>query len=172
MGMISKSLDIYVLLKLSLMDEFSSYVGLGNQLIMSASEAHASVQRSISAGLIHPESRLPMRKPFEEYLFHGVRYAFPAPLGAPSRGVPTAYAAPPLNKLIEYSDLPPVWLSGKGDVKGVKIEPLHKSAQHMREKDPRFYELLALVDALRMGRRREYDRAVDELKRRLFSARS
>jgi hypothetical protein len=73
---------------------------------------------------------------------------------------------------VEYSDLPPVWLSGKGDVKGVRIEPLHKSAQHMREKDPDFYELLALVDALRMGRRREYDRAVDELKRRLSSARS
>jgi hypothetical protein len=168
--MISKSLDIYVLLKLSLMDTFSSYERLGNELMMSASEVHASVQRSIRAGLIHPESRLPMSRPFEEYLFHGVRYAFPAPLGAPSRGVPTAYAAPPLNQFIEYSDAPPVWLSGKGDVKGVRIEPLHKSAQYMREKDPALYEALALVDALRMGRRREYDFAVDELKRRLFSA--
>jgi hypothetical protein len=170
--MVSKSLDVYVLLKLSLLDDFSSYVGLGNQLMMSSSEVHASVQRSIIAGLIHPESRLPLRRPFEEYLFHGVRYAFPAPLGAASRGIPTAYAAPPLNQLIEYSDLPPVWLSGKGDVKGVRIEPLHKSAQHMREKDPDFYELLALVDALRMGRQREYNLAVEELKRRLFSARS
>ena len=167
--MVYKSLDIYVLLKLSLLEEFSSYAGLGNQVMMSASEVHASVQRSIIAGLIHPESRLPLRRPFEEFLFHGVRYAFPAPLGA--RGVPTAYAAPPLNQLIEYSDLPPVWLSGKGDVKGVRIEPLHKSAQHMREKDPGFYEVLALVDALRMGRRREYDRAADELKKRLFNAR-
>jgi hypothetical protein len=169
--MVSKSLDIYVLLKLSLLDEFSSYVGLGNQLVMSASEVHASVQRSTIAGLIHPESRLPMRRPLEEYLFHGVRYAFPAPLGVATRGVPTAYAAPPLNQLIEYSDLPPVWLSGKGHVKGVRIEPLHKSAQHMQEKDPAFYEVLALVDALRMGRRREYDYAVEELKRRLFNAR-
>ena len=168
--MISRSLDIYVLLKLSLDNDFSSYVELGNKLIMSASEVHASVQRSIRAGLIDPESRLPLRKPFEEYLFHGVRYAFPALLGAPSRGVPTAYAAPPLNKLIEYSDAPPVWLSGKGDVKGVRIEPLHKSAQYMRDKDPALYEILALVDALRMGRRREYDLAVDELKRRLFCA--
>lgn len=153
------------------MDEFESYVGLGNQLIMSSSEVHASVQRSIAAGLIHPESRLPMRSPFKEYLFHGVRYAFPAPLGAPSRGVPTAYAAPPLNQLIDYSDLPPVWLSGTGDVKGIRIEPLHKSAQFMREKDPAFYEVLTLVDALRMGRRREYDLAVKELQRRLFNAR-
>jgi hypothetical protein len=171
MFMVSKSLDVYVLLKLSLLDEFSSYVGLGNQLIMSASEVHASVQRSIIAGLIHPESRLPMRKPFEEYLYHGVRYAFPAPLGVATRGVPTAYAAPPLNQLIEYADLPPVWLSGNGDVKGVRVEPLHKSAQHMRKKNPDFYELLALVDALRMGRRREYDYAVEELKRRLFHVR-
>lgn len=170
--MISRSLDVYVLLKLSLLDEFSSYVGLGNQIKMSASEVHASVQRSISAGLIHPESRLPQRRSVEDYLFHGVRYAFPASPGATTRGIPTAYAAPPLNNLIEYSDLPPVWLSGKGDVKGVRIEPLHKSAQYMREKDPDFYELLALVDALRMGRQREYNLAVEELKRRLFSARS
>ena len=169
--MVSKSIDIYVLLKLSLLEEFSSYVGLGNKLMMSSSEVHASVQRSIAAGLIHPESRLPLHKPFQEYLFHGVQYAFPAVQGPLTRGVPTAYAAPPLNNLIEYSDLPPVWLSGQGDMKGVRIEPLHKSAQYMREKDPDFYEVLALVDALRMGRRREHNLATEELKRRLFSAR-
>jgi len=86
------------------------------------------------------------------------------------RGVPTAYAAPPLSEMISYSDLPPVWMWGEGSAKGMSVEPLHKSARHMLQRDPAFYEVLALVDAIRMGRRREYELAVAELKRRLFHA--
>lgn len=139
---------------------------------MSSSEVHASVKRSIKAGLINPQSRMPMRKPFEEYLFHGVAYAFPSERGRVVRGVPTAYAAPPLVELISYSDLPPVWMWGEGSVKGMCVEPLHKSARHMVQRDPAFYEVLALVDVIRMGRCREYERAVEELRQRLFRASS
>ena len=32
-----------------------------------------------------------------EFLLHGIRYAFPAEKGSLTRGVPTGYAAPPLN---------------------------------------------------------------------------
>lgn len=170
MFMVAKSLDIYVLLKLAMMEQFSSYDHLGQCLVMSASEVHAAVKRSIKAGLINPQSRLPMRKPFEEYLFHGVPYAFPAESGRVVRGVPTAYAAPPLSEMILYSDLPPVWMWGEGSAKGMSVEPLHKSARLMVQRDQGFYEVLALVDALRMGRRREQSIAVEELKRRLFDA--
>ena len=137
---------------------------------MSSSEVHASVKRSIKAGLINPQSRLVMRKPCEEYLFHGIPYTFPAENGAVVRGVPTAYAAPPLSDLISYSGLPPVWMWGEGIVEGTQVEPLHRSARCMVQRDPDFYALLALVDALRMGRRRERNLAIEELKRRLFSA--
>jgi hypothetical protein len=165
----SKSLDVYVLLKLGIIDEFSSYEKLGKQLVMSASEVHASVKRSIRAGLIQPQSRLPMRKPLEEFLFYGVPYVYPAISGGVVRGIATAYAAPPLVDMIQSDDLPPVWMWGEGDVKGVQIEPLHKSARLMKQKDPQFYELLALVDALRMGKRREVNLAIEELRKRLFN---
>ena len=168
--MVAKSLDVYVLLKLAVMSEFSSYDHLGQRLIMSSSEVHASVKRSIKAGLINPQSRLPLRKPFEEYLFHGVPYAFPAESGMIVRGVPTAYAAPPLSDMISYSGLPPVWMWAEGVVEGMHVNPLHKSARYMVQREPKFYELLALADAIRMGRRREYECAVDELRRRLFHA--
>lgn len=170
--MVAKSLDIYVLLKLALMHEFSSYDHLGQRLVMSPSEVHASVKRSIRAGLINPESRLPLRKPFEEYLFHGVPYAFPAESGAVVRGVPTAYAAAPLSGMISYSGLPPVWMWGEGIVEGMSVAPLHKSARHMVQREPELYEVLALTDALRMGRRREREIAESELRRRLFHASS
>lgn len=168
--MVSKSLDVYVLLNLSLRKSFSSYDQLAKELMMSSSEAHASVKRSIEARLINPQTRLPVKAAVEEYLFHGVPYAFPAELGNVSRGVPTAYAAPPLSGLISSSDLPPVWMCGDGSVKGRCIEPLHKSARYMADMNPAFYEVLALVDALRMGRRREKALAETELRRRLFNA--
>ncbi len=170
--MVAKSLDVYVLLKLALMPEFSSYDHIGQRLVMSSSEVHASVKRSIKAGLINPQSRLPLRKPFEEYLFHGVPYAFPAQSGAIVRGVPTAYAAPPLSEMISFSGLPPVWMWGEGVVEGAYVDPLHKSARHMIQREPEFYEVLALADAIRMGRRREREIAETELGRRLFHAAS
>ena len=43
------------------------------------------------------ESRRPIKGPTEEFLFHGVPHAFPAALGGPTRGVPTAHAAQPLS---------------------------------------------------------------------------
>jgi len=64
---------------------------------MNASEVHGSVRRGIAAGLIDSTSRLPLRKPLEDYLLHGVHYAFPASPGRLARGIPTAYAAPPLS---------------------------------------------------------------------------
>jgi len=168
--MIAKSLDIYVLLNLALVREFSSYSQLAQRLIMSASEVHASIHRSIKAGLVDSQTRLPMGKPFEEYLFFGVPYAFPAENSMVVRGVPTAYAAPPLSDMVSYSGLPPVWMWGEGMTKGTQVEPLHKSARYMAQREPGFYEVLALVDALRMGRCREREIAEKELRRRLFHA--
>lgn len=168
--MVAKSLDVYVLLKLAMMEEFSSYDHIAQRLVMSASEVHAAVKRSIKGGLVNPQTRLPMRTPFEEYLFHGVPYAFPAESQAIVRGVPTAYAAPPLSEMISYSGLPPVWMWGEGAVEGVYVEPLHKSARLTIQREPEFYPILALVDALRMGRRRERELAVEQLRKRLFHA--
>ena len=71
--MVAKSLDIVVLLKLLLEQGQRPYAQLSKELSISASEIHASVRRGIEAGLIDAASRLPLRKPLEEYLLHGVR---------------------------------------------------------------------------------------------------
>jgi DNA-binding Lrp family transcriptional regulator len=71
--MIAKSLDIVVLLKLLLDHRKRPYAQLSQELGISASEIHSAVRRGIEAGLIDPDSRLPLRKPLEDYLLHGVR---------------------------------------------------------------------------------------------------
>jgi hypothetical protein len=170
MSMNAKSLDIVVLLKLVVDGRIRTYADLSKELGMSASEIHAAVRRCLDAGLIEPQSRQPLRKPLEDYLLHGVRYAFPARLGPVARGIPTAYAAPPLASQFRSDDLPPVWSDPAGNVKGYAIEPLYSSVPFAARSDPKLYELLALVDALRIGRARERKVAEAELKKRLAHA--
>jgi hypothetical protein len=103
-----------------------------------------------------------------EFLVHGIRYAFPAEIGPPTRGIPTSYAAPPLSRAIaDAGDLPPVWPCPDGKVRGYSFVPLHKNVPKAALADERLYELLALVDALRNGRARERKLASQELTRRL-----
>ena len=167
--MVAKSLDILILLKL-LEHTKQTYAQLAQELGMSASEVHAAVRRGIAAGLINETTRLPMRKPLEEYLLHGVRYAFPAKPGPIARGMPTAHAAAPLAGQISSDDLPPVWPDPEGTAKGYAIEPLYSSVPFAAKRDSKLYELLALMDALRMGRVRERTLAEKELKVRLDHA--
>jgi beta-galactosidase len=88
--------------------------------------------------------------------------------GAPTRGVPTSYAASPLSKTIaDAGELPPVWPYADGKVRGYSFAPLHKNVPQAALADERLYELLALVDALRNGRARERMLASQELTRRL-----
>lgn len=79
---------------------------------------------------------------------------------------PLPMQPPPLSHEI-VSDGPYVWPYGKGTVRGESIEPLHPQVPEACLKDPMLYEYLALCDALRVGRTRERNIAIQELKRRL-----
>jgi hypothetical protein len=56
-----------------------------------------------------------------------------------------------------------VWTFPEGPQRGVSLEPLYKTAPAAALRDPFFYELLALIDALREGRARERKLAEKEL---------
>src|SRR5882724_29583 len=122
--------DVVVCLKLaSLANEVATYAQLGAQLYMSPSEVHGAIRRAVAARLIRVDTPLKTfppsprnrskaehggRRSFTEhthvnrtalleFLIHGVKYAFPAQRGPLTRGLPTGYAAPPLNKTIVLS---------------------------------------------------------------------
>lgn len=85
-----------------------------------------------------------------------------------TRGVPTSWAAPPLNRHIAPSpEPPPVWPHPEGSIRGLELTPLHKTAPKVALADVKIYELLALVDCIREGRARERDIAVKELTQRI-----
>lgn len=131
---------------------------IASDLKMSPSEVHAAIKRLRQARLLHgPDlGDKPNRSALEEFLLHGVKYAFPAEHGPVTRGVPTSFAAPPLNKEIAPGDeLLPVWPWREGETRGIGLEPLYKTAPAAALRDPVLYHLLALVDAIRDGRARE-----------------
>ncbi|MGD1074149.1 MAG: hypothetical protein ABSB15_28925 [Bryobacteraceae bacterium] len=168
-----KPQDVYVVLKIVASGFRGPYARLANELAMSPSEVHASVRRAQSAKLIHgPElQNRPNLVALEEFLVHGLKYAFPAERGEFTRGVPTSYAAEPLRDVIRQSNEPiPVWPYPQGKERGIAFEPLYKTAPGAAMRDPAFYEYLALADALRDGRARERKYAEQELHRRFEKA--
>jgi hypothetical protein len=169
MIMVLKPQDVFVLLKLVAQAPRPwSYASAAHDLFMSVSEVHAGIKRAAAAGLIDLQRAEPIRKNLEEFLVHGVKYAFPAERGGLTRGIPTGYAAPPLNKLISRTDdPPPVWPYQDGNVRGYEFAPLYRSVPKAVASDQHLYELLAIVDAIRDGRARERELAVKALRRRL-----
>lgn len=102
-----------------------------------------------------------------DFLQYGIRYAFPQRPGAIVRGIPTAHSAKPLNDLIDSTENY-VWPSGKGTLRGESIIPLYPAAINAALKDEVLYELLALIDAIRVGKAREKELALKELKKRIY----
>jgi DNA-binding Lrp family transcriptional regulator len=168
-----KPQDVVVALKLC------SYAGsrpamsiMANELGLSPSEVHGAIKRLQGSRLLHGSKMndKPNISALEEFLLHGLKYAFPAERGEVTRGVPTSYAAEPLkSEISQPNDLPPVWPWPDGDTRGVGFEPLYKSAPLAALRDPVLYEFLALADALRDGRARERNLAERELVKRLRS---
>jgi len=142
-----------ILLKIVVLDGAPrSYSQLACELGMSASEVHAGLKRAASGGLMRltHDWGAPDCAALEEFLVHGVKYAFAPARGGLALGIPTSFAAPPLVAISAASRDPlPVWPHPSGSVHGVAFAPLYKSVPVAAVRDPRLYELLALVDALR-----------------------
>ena len=168
--MVLKPQDIVVVLKLLGFGGRPPFSQIANELCLSVSEVHAAVKRAQAAHLVHgPElGDRANGKALEEFLIHGVKYAFPAHHGAMTRGLPTSYAAEPLRRYIKPGNEPlPVWPDPRGPVRGAAFEPLYRNVPEAAKRDSRIYELLALIDAIRDGRVREQKIAEKELVSRL-----
>ena len=166
--MFTKPQDIVVGLRLAMGGTGLSYADLGGKLGMSASEVHAAVRRLKDARLLDPDTRRVRLEAFHNFLVHGVPYSFPVGPKQLTRGMPTAWAAPALSDKIKSSDqVPPVWPDPDGLVQGSAIKPLYASVPAAARRDPELYSLLALVDALRIGRARERALAEKEIGERL-----
>ena len=162
-------LDAVVLLKIiSLGDQPWTQMTLADTLFMSQSEISKSFARSKYAGLLDSSGKNVRRMALMEFLQYGISYVYPQQPGAMVRGVPTAHSAAPLSEVIQSTE-PYVWPSGKGTLRGQSIIPLYPTVVDAVKIDSKLHELLALVDALRVGKAREKELAIAELKKRIIN---
>jgi hypothetical protein len=163
-----KGQDIIVLLKLAFHSGAWTYEQIAGELGMSPSAVHRSLERAGQAALYDGRRRVVNRPGLLELLVHGARYFFPPAMHGEARGIPTAWAAPPLRQRFSSSRKNvPVWPDPNGKVRGMAVQPLHHNAPEAARRDPVLAEALALVDAIRLGSPRERAWASAELARRL-----
>jgi len=166
-----KEVDILLLLKLSEVEgPRVPSRKLAGDLFLSENDVAQSLKRCHASGLLYrtdAEKRV-NRAALFELLAHGFRYLFPVKMGSMTRGVPTSIAAEPLKSLFaDTGEPPPVWPYMDGKVRGISLTPLHKRVPEAALRDPKLYELLALVDAVRGPKIRERKIATEELAKRL-----
>ncbi len=167
--------DLVVLLRLALVsahEDAPGYAALAADLVLTASEAHAAVERAVAAQLAskdeHGRARVRL-EPLRQFVLHGARYCFPGTRGPLTRGVLTGYAAPPLDSMIRATatEPPPVWPDKDGESRGEALYPLYPTVPQAARRLPALYELLALFDAIRAGSLREQSLARKILDERL-----
>ena len=164
------AVDVYVLLKIAAIPEAGVWVqsGLAHEIGVSPSVVNRALKKAEGVKLYRAARKRVNGRALEEALVHGARYFLAPKQEGEVRGLPTAWAAPPLVGEVASSDvLPPVWPYASGEIRGLSVEPLHASAPEAAGRDRGFYELLALVDALRLGGPRERSLAEKALHRRL-----
>ena len=159
--------DLLVLFKKMTQDGSKlSCRGLAAALGMNPSSVSASLERCKQAQLIDRNKKRVNVLALQEFLIHGVAYVFPVEPGRVGRGVPTGVSASPIKEQITSNAETFVWHDVKGNARGQQIEPIYPTAPKAAQADEELYEWLVIVDALRMGRAREKEIAINELNKR------
>lgn len=136
---------------------------IADSLGLGVGAVHRSLRNLSEAQLLLDDRRVALARA-DEFLFHGLRYVFPPRFAGEVRGVPTAWAAPPLSeKLSGFNSPMPVWPHPEGRQRGIALEPLHPGVPAAALRDPELHERLALVDALRFSEARVRQAARDAL---------
>ncbi len=163
--------DIVVLLKIITVKNNSwQNKDLANDLFISQSEISDSLNRSSMGGLIeHEKKKKVHRKSLMEFIEHGLHYVFPAQPGGMINGLYTAHSHPFMQQHFS-SELNYVWPDPRGEVRGLSIEPLYKEQVKAARQDEALYLMLALVDVVRVGKVREMEMAIRELKRIVYES--
>jgi len=162
------SIDLLVAMKLVVHEgEPTSVRQLEDELGLSKSAAANSLQRLREFDLVKNDAargRRVNKLLLRDCLEHAVRWIAPAHVGEFELGLPTAHAAEPFKQRLTGDDDPVVIPLPHGPLRGRAVTPLHPLAPAAAAKDPSLYRLLCVVDALRIGRARDRQLAVAELR--------
>jgi DNA-binding Lrp family transcriptional regulator len=157
-----RSSDIIVLAALCLRSNDWTQVEIARQLALSQSSVNRSLKQLRASGLWRGQGGGVNRTGATEFFVHGLKYVFPAELGAPTRGLPTAHSGPGFAEEFPSTETY-VWPYEVGDTYGTAVTPIHACVPAAAAFDPRMHDLMSTLDVLRAGRARERRVAEDRL---------
>ena len=164
--------DVVVALQLAIAPE-SQLATLATGAGRSIGECHNALRRLRDSGLVAPHRRVVEREPFLRFVDAGIRVAFPPTIGGETVGIATAFIPlPPLRSALTG---PParvvtaefVWPASGGDTRGQALAPLHPRVASLAAGNQALWNLLALVDLIRVGGAREHRDALECLRTEL-----
>ena len=156
--------DIVVLLKIiSFQHKNWMHKDLSASLFISGSEISESLNRSMIARLISPDKKTVMKNTLLKFIENGLRFVFPAEPAGIVRGMATGHSAPILKEFFQSGEAY-VWPYSHGKAKGESISPLYANQVRAALEDENLYHMLALLDAIRIGKTRECEKALELLK--------
>lgn len=159
-----KPQDVVVLLKrITPRGRLMQQKDLAASLSLSAAEVSESIERCRNAKLVDESKQHVNVLALKEFLVHGLKYVFPVEIGNIARGIPTALSASPIKEQISSGKESFVWEHKNGTIRGQKIEPLYHTVPDASMNDDKLYQLLVIMEVLRMGRVREREIAIREL---------
>ncbi len=167
-SMTLKPQDVAILIKILARKPNSDWrqLDLAVELSLSQGEIAKALSRLNKAGLIN-DKRV-HRSAALEFIIHALKYVFPAEVGSLAVGVPTALSAPEhKNIVVQNGDDVFVWPLAKGHIRGQTIKPLYPKLAEAALKDENFYNMMAAIEILRMGRARERKAAESYLERKI-----
>jgi len=157
-------LDLLLVLKIAVNQPPFTQTVLGYELNVSVSQINRALNSCAKSGLVDRKSLLVSRSALYDLLIHAVKSVYPVDKGPIERGIPTAHSASPLKELFHENQDIVVWPDPEGMARGESVKPLYKTAPFAAQRDAKLYEVLCLVDALRIGRARERNLAKSMLK--------
>lgn len=170
-----KPQDVLVGLKLIAIGEERWFLAhMARSLRISIGATHNAVTHLRAAGLVREKEGavVVVATRMLDFLVHGAPAMLYPVKGGITRGIPTAGGGPPLaGKFARAGDIPVVWPVPSGRVKGEGLEPIYDTAPLAAAEDAKLYDLLTLVDAIRVGRPRELAAAIKELAERVTGGR-
>jgi len=158
-----KPQDIVIATKIVLIGEFRiSYAELAKSLEISTSETHACIRRLKDCYLFDSLTNTIRYDAFEEFIIHGLKYAFPAFVGKNARGIATATSSPFIEDEFSVRKIKErlVWPFSKGTDRGSSIEPLYRTIPNLCLSDRQLYYWFSLFDIFRLNKAREREVAI------------
>ena len=149
-----RPVDLPVAIHLAMVPS-DGYENLSQSLGISTGAAHRAVGRLEKAELLVPAKRTTILDNLEEFVIHGVRYAFYPVIGPETIGIATGTLAGQEDNGPLVGGDSHVWPTASGSDRGLALTPLYPKAISTPLANPPLYRALAIVDGLRIGGARE-----------------